>query len=264
MKTYRILVVVLSALVLCLGYLALSAHKKPETEMAKEMWYTNTVEKWQTNTVEKWFTNTLGVSRSTTVVEPVTNEVIKIKEVPAKLSDLERRAATVGYKYINAPLLENSTDALYKASPLAVQVSLDESASKLVTEDRAAIKKQIEAVLQSRSIPVAEKSTHRLKLNIGGQWQTDVPDVSLLEYELELKEDVALQRQDDAIRCAGIVWRSLTYKLTREFNNAEDLNAALREAIGKFCDDYLKAKASEKMVESRIPSIPSDFLAGGR
>src|SRR5215831_12870337 len=99
MKTYRILVGVLSLLVVLLGYLALSASRKPATELTKEMWHTNTVEKWYTNTVERWHTNALEMSRTTTLVQPVTNEVVKevIKEVPIKLSELERQAAISGY-----------------------------------------------------------------------------------------------------------------------------------------------------------------------
>ena len=174
MKTYRILIVVLSMLVLGLGYLALSNSKKPPVEVAKEMWHTNTVERWHSNSVE--------VSHTTTVMTPVTNEVVKevVKEVPARLSALERQAAVSGYNFINAPLLETTSERLYKANPITVDVSVSPSAAGMVTEDPASITKSIELALGSRNIPVAEKSPYHLSLNISRSWGTDVPGVGVL------------------------------------------------------------------------------------
>jgi hypothetical protein len=249
-------------LVVVLAYLAWSGHSKPTAETAKEMWYTNTVERWHTNTVEKWFTNAMEISRTTTLTQPVTNEVIK--EVPAKFSQLERRAAASGYKYLNAPSLEGASDVLYKTGPMAVEVNVSEGAANIVTETPAAIKKRAEEALRARNIPVAEKAPYRLRLNLNRLWATDVPGVCLLSSRLELRENVSAQRQSDVVACSGIVWSTATSKLVRSSNGADELNACIQEPIDKFCNDYLKAKDGEKTVEARLPAFPNDFLVEGK
>jgi len=261
MKTYRALVGILSVLVVVLAYLAWSGHSKPE-QAAKEMWYTNTVERWRPNTVEKWFTNDLQISRTTTLTQPVTNEVIK--EVPAKFSALERRAASVGYKYLNAPSLSNGSDTLYKAGPIAVEVNVSSSAANVLTEKPEAIKARMEASLRSRNIPVADNAPYHLKLNVNRPWATDLPGVSIISSRLELRENVAAQRQSDVIACSGIVWSTSTSKLVRNFHGAEELSTCIQEPLDKFCSDYRKAKEGEKTVEARIPAFPSDFLVEGK
>jgi hypothetical protein len=40
----------------------------------------------------------------------------------------------------------------------------------------------------------------------------------------------------------------------------EDLAAGVQEQIDKFCKDHLKAKETEKGLESRIPPMPNAFL----
>jgi hypothetical protein len=262
MKTYRAVIGILSVLVVVLAYLAWSGHNKPAEQVVKEMWHTNTVDRWYTNTVEKWATNALSVSRTTTLTQPVTNEVIK--EVPAKFSALERRAAAAGYKYLNAPALQNSSEALYKTGPIAVDVNVAPSAASVVSEKPEAIRSKMEAALRARNIPVAENAPYHLRLNVSRMWGTDVPGVSLVSSRLELRENVAAQRQNDVIACSGIVWSTSTAKLVRNFSGADDLNACIQEPLGRFCTDYLKAKDGEKTVEMHLPAFPNDFLVEGR
>ena len=261
MKTHRTLIIVLSLLVVGLGYIAISGRRKLG-EQPEAMWRTNSVERWHTNTLELWRTNIVEVARTNIVVQPVTNEVIK--EVPAKLSVVERRAATVGYKYINAPSLESGSDILYKTSPLSVDVYVDDVAAKILGEDANALRQTCEAFLGSRSILVAEKSPYHLSLNVSAAWRTDVPRVALFTSRLELKENVALQRQSDVIQCAGIVWSTATSRLLRTINMEQEVKRCIEEPLDKFCNDYLKAKEREKAVESRIPPIPNDFLSEGK
>jgi hypothetical protein len=260
MRAYRVSVIVLSVLVVGLACLAWSFSRRPAE--TKETWYTNTVEKWFTNTVEKWQTNALEVSRTTTLVQPVTNEVIK--EVPAKFSALERRAATTGFRYINAPSVDSGAGTLYKVSPIAVDVSIDRSVATLFAQDPASVRKQVESALRSRGIQVAEKSPYHLSLDISRLWTTDVPSVALVSSKLVLKEDVVLRRQRDLIKCSGVVWSTAASKLATGFDISEDVRASVREPLNRFCDDYLKAKDNQKAVESRIPPFPRDFLAQGR
>jgi hypothetical protein len=261
MKAYRLLTIVLALLVVWLGYLQLFRSGKPASEPVKEIWQTNTVERWHTNTVERWHTNTVNVEvlRTDTVLQTVTNEVIK--EVPAKLSALERRAATAGYKFVNAPLLAKRSDPLYKASPLAVDVHIQESATGILSEGTDAVKKRIVSALSSRSIPVAEKSPYRLSLGISALWRTDAPSVALLMFKMELKENVALQRQGDIFQSAGIVWSTATSRLIRRVDTGEEVNNLMQDQLKQFCNDYLSAKEAEKDIESRIPPIPKDFLS---
>ncbi len=257
MKTYRIWIGALSLAVVVLACLLLFGRAKPAGEKPREMWYTNTVEAWHTNVVEKWRTNTIEVERPTTVT--VTNEIIK--EVPAKLSELERQAAIVGYKYIQAPLLTNSCDALYKTSPLAVEVHITESAKHLLTGATGTIRKRAEDVLRSRSIPVAEESPYHLSLSIATLWETDLPRVALLVYRLELRGTASLERQNDIIKSAGSLWSTSTSQLVRTGSVMQDVSKSLQEQVGKFCQDYLDAKGKEKEIESRTPAIPADFLS---
>jgi len=262
MKTYRVLVVVLSLLVLWLAYLVLFSSKKPAVEETKAMWHTNTVERWRTNTVEMWRTNNVGVEHTNTIVQTVTNEVIK--EVPASLSPAERQAATVGYKYSKAPQVSDGSDSLYKAGPVAVEVHIDEDAATFLTEKPDAVKNKVELALRSRNIPVAETSPYRLNLDISAIWRTDVPQVAILRVRLDLKQNVALQRQSDIIECNGIVWSTATSRLIRAIYASQELKDCLQDPVDKFCNDYLKAKEREKEVESRIPALPQGFLSGGK
>src|SRR5215468_6658855 len=111
-----------------------------------------------------------------------------------------------------------------------------------------AIKTTAEAGLRSKNIPIAEKAPYQLKLNVNRPWATDSPGVSLISSRLELRENVAAQRQSDVIACSGIVWSTSASKLVRSFHGAEELNACIQEPLDKFCNDYLKAKEGEKTV----------------
>ena len=279
MKTDRVLVIVLSLLVLWLGYLQLS-RKKPISEPPREMWHTNTVavDQWHTNTVavnqwhtntmnlwrtntltlNQWHTNTVELWHTNTVVQNFTNEIVK--EVPAQLSPAARDAATIGYRYLNAPLAANASDALYKAGPIAVEVNMAACDRSLAAENTALVKKNAEAALRSRNIAIGESSPHRLSITIAPVWNTDVPKVAIMAFRLDLKEKTVLQRQNDLVRFNSILWSSAGSSLVRKVSVEEDLTAGVQEQIDKFCKDYLKAKETEKGLESRIPTMPNGFL----
>jgi hypothetical protein len=265
MKTYRTLTIALAVLAALFAFLWLSGGKKPAVEQANELWHTNTaqlwhtntVQLWCTNTVDRWRTNTVQVEHTNTVVQTVTNEIAK--EVPARLSAQEKQAGTAGFKYLNAPSLAEGSSALFKASPVAVEVLLDDSATKTLTEGPDGVRQAFEAALGSRNIPVAANSPGQLSLSIQQSWATDVPRVALLSFRLELRETVALQRQSDVVKCPAVVWSTKLFKLVRTFNTQEEVKQAVQDAVGRFCDDYAKAKESEKEVESRVPAVPSVF-----
>jgi hypothetical protein len=262
MKTYRFLIAVLSLPVVCIACLALSGCQKPAAEAPKELWHTNTVELWHTNTVENWRTNALEVVVTNTLVQVVTNEVTK--EVPAKLSALEKRAGLVGYKQINAPSLASGSEALYKAGPFAVDVYARKGAAQLPGWDAQAVSKQIEDTLKSNNIPVAAASPAHLSLELTPVWATDVPRVALVMVRLELSEKVALDRQSDVVDCAGSVWSKAASKLIRTGGVSEDLKDAVQDQVDSFCRDFLKARDTEKAVQARILAVPDDFLSGGK
>jgi hypothetical protein len=256
MKTQRVLIVVLSLLVVLL---AIVAYRKKPDEVAATAWHTNTVEKWYTNTVEKWLTNNTEVSVTKTILQPITNEIIK--EVPAKLSPAERLAAIVGFKSLNAPVLDPGSDALYKVSPLAVEVYVDPGTASQLGVDTDAIKKKIEAALGARSIPVAGDSPHRLSLGLNARWRNGDPHVALLLGELDLKETASIERQKDIVKCSGVVWSTTSSKLIRTSNMPEELDNSIQEPIDEFCKQYLKAKEKEKEIESRVPPVSPELLS---
>ena len=156
MKTSRILIVVLSLLVLWLGYLQLSKTRTPAAGPSKDLWHTNTVNLWHTNTVTQWRTNTAEMWRTNTVVQNFTNEIVR--EVPAKLSPAAREAATAGYRYLNAPLAASASDALYKAPQIAVEVNTKACDRTQVAEDAATIKKNVEAALRAQGVATGDGS----------------------------------------------------------------------------------------------------------
>jgi len=259
MKAYRISIVVLSILVVILGILALTGRTKPTEPSVVERWQTNTVERWQTNVVEMWRTNTLEIQRGSVLKEIVTNEVIK--PVPAKLTAGERQAATLGYMYINAPSIDDQTYALYQASPVALEVTADRSATNPFIARPETIKQKIEEALRSQGIPLAEKSPYKLSLRMDAVWTASLPGVALVTSRLELKDNVVVKRQDAVLRYAGTLWDTSTSRLVRTGGSQGELDACVKDVTDKFCRDYQKAKENAKEVESRLPKVPSDFLA---
>jgi hypothetical protein len=261
MKAYRISIVVLSILVVVLGILALTGRTKPTAAEPNvvERWQTNTVDRWQTNVVELWRTNTVEVARNSVLRETVTNEVIK--PVPAKLSASERQAATLGYMYINAPSIDDQTYALYQASPVTLEVTVDRSASNVFTAGPETIKKKLENDLSSQGIPLAQKSPYKLNLKMDAVWVASLPSVALVTSSLELKDNVVVKRQEAVLQYPGTLWNASTSRLVRTGGLQGELDACLRDVADKFCRDYLKAKENAKEVESRLPKLPSDFLA---
>jgi hypothetical protein len=258
MKTSRTVIVVLSLLVLLLGYLQLSRTKTTATAPAKDLWHTNTVNLWHTNTVNLSRTNTVELWRTNTVVQNFTNEIVK--EVPARLSPAAREAATVGYRYLNAPLVANASDALYKAAQIAVEVNTKACDKTQVAEDATTVKKSVEAALRAQGIAIGDNSPLRLNLTITPVLSTDVPRIAILAVRLDLKERTALQRQSDLIRVDSTLWSTAGSKLVRSASLEEDLRAGIQEQLEKFCKDYSKAKEKEKDLESRIPAMPNNFL----
>ncbi len=259
MKTYRTLVVVLSLVVLWLGYVQLFKNK-PVSAPPREMWHTNTVNLWHTNTVvvNSWHTNTAELWRTNIVVQNFTNEIVK--EVPAQLSPAAREAAAVGYRYLNAPLAANTSDALHKTGPIAVDINMAGFDASLVAEYTALVRKSIEETLRSRNIAIGATSPHRLSITITPVWNTDVPRVAIMAFGLDLKEKTVMQRQGDLIRFDSVLWSTAGSKLVRKVSVEEDLASGTQEQLEKFCKDFLKAKETEKSLEIRVPTIPNGFL----
>jgi hypothetical protein len=262
MKTYKTLSIVLGLLVVGLAFLWLSNIGKPAPAKPVEMWHTNTVELWRTNIIDRWCTNVVQATVTNTVANTVTNEVIR--EVPARLSEQDKRAMTAGYKYISAPMLGDRVDTLYKASPVSVDVELTQTASGICPEDTAKLKRTMERALRSQDLMVAEKSPYQLSLSIDGVWTTDVPSVAILIYRLELKESIALQRQNDIVRFTGVVWSTTKSKLTQSFNVADQVRTSVQGIVAEFGAEYLKSKSREKEVESKLPNLPRDLLSDAR
>jgi hypothetical protein len=260
MKINHAVIVVLSVITAWLAYLQLSRSGKPASEPPKDLWHTNAVEMWRTNAVVMWRTNTVEQWRTNTAVQNFTNEVVK--EVPARLSPAAKEAATVGYKYLNAPVSANSSEALYKATPIAVDVSVNANDKGALARESDNIRKNVEEMLRSQGVQVDKSSPYHLKLTLTPAWMNDLPSVGLLTFKLEMKEKVALKRQGDVIQCDGVVWSTTGSKLIRTANLADELKSALGDQVEKFCSDYAKAKEKEKEVKSRMPTIPGDFLSG--
>lgn len=263
MKTQRVAIVVLSLLVLVLGYFAFRKNPPetpPTTTVENPRPTPTTVEMWHTNSVERWRTNTEFLTN--TVLETVTNEVVK--EVPARLSGDEKLAGVVGYKYLHAPALENASDALYKLGPVATDVFVDAGTSTALGVTTDDLKQKVENALRSRNVEIAEKSPHVLRVNLSPLWRMSDPRVALVRCRLDLKDVAAVQRQDDIIKVDGIVWTTTTSKFVRTINMPEGVGSCLQDSLDKFCNDYREAQDKQKDIESRIPKISPDFLSGGQ
>lgn len=262
MKTYRIIIVVLLLIVGWLAYELVAGRERSGAPQPAELWHTNAVEVWHTNTIDVWHTNTVEAPLTNTVVQTVTNVVTK--EVPASLTALQRKAATTGYKYLNAPQITNPTDALYKASPLALSVDVAPNAAQVLKEDANSLRQTMSRILSSLGIPVAQDSPYHLRLRLSAPWRTDVPNVQLIDYRLELNQTVAAQRQDDLLRMRGTLWSSDLTKLVNLSYLPEDADSDLQQLLDQFKTAYQKAKADEQSVSAQLPTIPSDFLPEGK
>jgi hypothetical protein len=224
------------------------------------LWHTNTLDLWHTNTVVQWETNTVEMWHTNIVVQNFTNEVVK--EVAAQLSPAAKQAVTAGFKYLNAPLSTGDSEALYGVNTVGVDVVLNGFDQSLIAEHADTVRKSAESILQDRCIPISVKSPHRLVVTVTPLWKSDVPRVAIVACRLDLKERAAVQRQGDVIRCDGIVWSTEGSKLVRTFQMTEELKTAVQEQLDKFCHDYLKAKATEEDVKSRIVPMPQDLVPG--
>jgi hypothetical protein len=259
MKTQRIAIVVLSLLVLVLGYFAF---RKNPTETppptTAEAVRTNTLEMWHTNSLERWRTNTEFFTN--TVVQTVTNEVIK--EVPARLSGDEKQAGILGYKTLHAPILENASDALYKLGPVGTEVFVDSGTASALGVTADDLKKKIDTALKTQNVELAENSPHTLRVNLSPLWKMSDPRVALVRCRLDLKDVAVLQRQNDIIKLDGIVWSTTSSKFVRTVNMAEGVGSCLQDSIDRFCSDYREARERQKDIESRLPKVSPDFLTG--
>lgn len=260
MKAYRIIIVVLLLLVGWLAYVAVSSREKPGTPQPEELWHTNTVEVWHTNSIDVWHTNTVAAPQPNPTTQTVTNEVVR--EVPAKLTPTEIQAADLGYKYIHAPTIENRAEALYQASPLAVEVDVAPNTAAVLNQDASAFRKTVESILNSHGIQVAAQSQYHLVLRVNTLWRTDVPRVELVGYRLDLRQTVTAQRQDDLLKLPATIWSAATAKLVNLGYMPDDAQAVLQDLLDKFVADYQKTQAAQQSLGSRLPTIPSDFLQG--
>ncbi len=258
MKAYRITIVVLLLIVGWLGYMVVSSREKPGAPQPEELWHTNAVEVWHTNTIDVWHTNTVTAPAANAAVQTVTNEVVK--EVPARLTPLQMQAANLGYKLLKAPLLQNPTDALFKASPLAVDVEVDANVANILNEDGNALKQSMARMLNSRGFSVADESPYHLRLRLSALWRTDVPRVELMGYRLELTQTITAKRQEDLLDMPGTVWSAGTAKLINLNYLPADAEDGLQQLLNRFNNDYQKAKASQSSIESQLPKVPADFL----
>jgi hypothetical protein len=256
MKTNRALTSVLAVLVVLFAFLWLSGRKKAAEP--GEMWRTNIVQVFQTNTVDSGPEKIVQVERTNTIVQTVTNVVVK--EVPVRLSAQEQQAGVAGVKYLKAPSLAEGSTALYKASPVVVEMHVNTTATNIVTDRPADLKKTVEAALSSRDIPVTASGPYRLSLHVSGSWVTDMPMVAVLSFRLELLETVALQRQSDIIKCPAAVWSTTLVRMVRTVNTSEEVKKAVQDTVERFCDDFATAKDGQQKVESRLPTVPQVFV----
>jgi len=258
MKTYRNLVSVLAVLAVLISGLCVSCGKKPVVaeqpqQPPQEMWHTNTVEMWHTNTVEMWYTNTVEVQHTNTVVQTVTNEVIK--HIPAKLSAEQLQASATGHKFTSAPAVEGKSDPLYKVTPLAVTVNIDDKAASVLGANADAVTRSLDFALSSQAIPRAAQSPYNLILDVTSLWKTDEPRVAILELTLDLKQTATVQRGGDLIKCPAVVWTTTVTRLIRTVDIPNEVRLAVNDVVGQFAKDWLQAKKDEASVQAKIPAF---------
>ena len=256
MKSERIVIVLLSLLVVGIAFWAF---RKKGEEMPQpghaETKSSNPTDLWHTNIVERWRTNTETITN--TVLQPITNEVIK--EVPARLAGDARQAAILGYKFNHAPILEDTSEALYRVGPVAVEVYLDAGSAAILGENMDELRKKVESALAARKVPLQEQGTQRLRVNVTPRWRMSDPRVAMVSCNLELLETVALDRQGDLIKHSTVVWSTSTSQFVQTMNMEQAIDKCIESPINRFCDDFLRAKEHEKEIRSRIPSVPAGF-----
>jgi hypothetical protein len=259
MKAERVVTTVLGALVILLSIILLFKKEKPSAETPKEIWHTNTVEIWRTNSVVQWRTNTIELWRTNLVSQQVTNEVVR--EIPARLSDAVKAAAILGYKYGKAPTIAPGSDLLYKATPVSLQIQVQESAKDLLSKaDINALHAEGERTLRSHNIPITRDSPYQLRLLITSVWSTDVPGMASCILKLELREDVVAMRQSNAVKFESVAWSSTRLGTALKGDAAGELSRHIQAQIEQFCADAARAKGREQAIEAALPKVPDELL----
>lgn len=259
MKTASFLAFLFAIAAGLMTYLYVTLREEMLTAQPQERWLTNTVEIVRTNTVVQAETNFVDRWQTNTAIHYVTNLVVR--EVPAKLPDTVLEAAMLGYKYEHAPTITVVSDALYKASPVTVRIKTNMGASGPLTEEAILdLKLRSEQGLRSKGVSTVENSPYELWLHINSLWDSDVPAAHYCSVILELKQEVLLTRQADAVKCAGSVWRSTTLAIVPKVAAAEELVKHVQTQLEQYCAEVERARASESRIESALPKVPASFF----
>jgi len=246
-----------------LAYLYFSLRQDMLSAQPEERWLTNTVEVVRTNTVVQLQTNLVERWHTNTVVQYVTNLVVR--EVPVKLPDAVKDAAMRGYMYEHAPTITVVSDALYKASPVTVRIKTNMGAPGPLSEEAILdLELRSERTLRSKGVTTVENSPYELWIHINSLWTSDVPAALYCSVIMELKQEVLLTRQSDAVKCAGSVWRFSTLAIVPKATVPEELTKHVQSQLENYCAEVERARASERRIESALPRIPATFLPSQR
>jgi len=141
----------------------------------------------------------------------LTNEVQvpgKPVEVPADLSDAQRKAIDFASRVLSAPMLTSADDALFSLDSLRVQVFLNDAVKKVVSEDR--IKNKIELILRQHNIPLDDKAPVTLIVAYEGLWN-ESQVVLTYSANLKLQQVVMIGRKGELRHGLATVWEQGAY-----------------------------------------------------
>lgn len=176
----------------------------------------------------------------------VTNEVQlpgKSVEVPAELSDAQRKAIDFASRVFSAPMLTSADEALFSLNSLRVQVFLNDAVKKVVSEER--IKNKFELILRQHNIPLDDKAPVALIVAYEGLWNENEVVLTYSD-KLKLQQLVMIGRDGELRHGLATVWEEGGYGYAGSKVAEDSILKSTEAKAESFANRYLNSQKKSK------------------
>jgi hypothetical protein len=176
-------------------------------------------------------------------------EIVTEVEKPVQsLQPWQQAAIDFNARYRNAKLVENPRGALYKLDSVAVFITVNDDAKKVVSEDN--VRTKFELILRKYGIKIDENAVASVEVTITGGSEDQAHGRVLFTYSatVELFQAVVVDRKTDLRRVVARLWNEgLVAWRTGDRGQVEGVILKNVEDLGeRFANAYLAAQEQDK------------------
>lgn len=181
-------------------------------------------------------------------VKEVSVDRTKEVEVPAKLTDEQRRLLDYGTKVWNRPLITDPDAVLYTIPAFKVGVYVDDRIKDTVSDER--VRNKFELTLRKSHINIDSTAVVDLWVVVDAKWD-DNKTFAIYTVQLKASDRAMLERNGDMRDAKVTFYHQYFYGYAGKTKVAENVLDAVDQLAEEFANKYLAVQAAEQKMAAQ-------------